>query len=316
MSISKYNEFLLEREFLSILEGTLFILESEGKWIDDRTIEWNIEPEDKSVFAKVKKFVNKLPLNKVKIYFIRLMNSLKSLPDKLRKNLIIGYSSIFLSIVSLNHLMSPSQAENLDPNIKKEILQLNQRSSFDEAQKIVKTVEAGYSDDEGDSGNWIDVQGGKRFIGTNHGISAPILADYLGRLPKKEDMMNLSYETAIKIYKKNYWDSQNLSSFSNQSVANIIYDGCVNQGVPGMRSVLRNAFEENGIEIKDNDNIFSTEVISKVNELDQEKLFNSIKKFREQRYKQTETWKRHGEGWMNRLDALSFSPTETYQDLS
>lgn len=321
MLISKYSDFLLEKEFQSILrEG--FLLESEGRWIDDRTIEWDIEPEDNSILTKAKRFVEKLPLDKVKPYFIRLMNSLKSLPEQIRKKLIIGYTSIFLAVVGLNHLVSPTteaSAENLDPKIKKEIIILNkkdQKSSFDEAQKLVKTAEGGYSNDRGDTGNWIDVPGGKRFVGSKHGISAPILADYLGRLPKKEDMMNLSYKTALKIYKKNYWDSQNLSDFTNQSVANIIYDGCVNQGIPGMRSVLRNAYEENGIKVEDTDNIFGTELIKKANEVDQEKLFESIKKFREERYKGAETWARHGEGWMNRLDAISYASSDKQSDLT
>ena len=48
-------------------------------------------------------------------------------------------------------------------------------ASFDVAQSQVKEVEAGYSDDRKDTGNWIEIKGiGKRFIGTNHGISAPI----------------------------------------------------------------------------------------------------------------------------------------------
>ena len=192
-------------------------------------------------------------------------------------------------------------------------------ASFEEAQGLVKLAEAGYSDDRGDNGNFIEVPGGRRFIGTNHGISAPILAKYfkdqgIKRLLTKDDMMNLSYKTALKIYKADYWDAQHLSELSDQNVANVIYDGCVNQGVDAMRSIVRDALEENGVEISDNDVIFSKEVLTKANGIDPVELFNSIKKFRESRYKDSDTFDRHGEGWLNRLDNISYSPSETTTD--
>jgi lysozyme family protein len=81
-----------------------------------------------------------------------------------------------------------------------------------------------------------------------------------------------------------------------------------------MRSVLRNALEENGVDISDNDVIFSKEVLTKANGINQIKLFNSIKKFREQRYKESDTFKRHGDGWLNRLDNISYEPQETSSD--
>jgi len=134
------------------------------------------------------------------------------------------------------------------------------------------------------------------------------------RLLSKNDMIKLSYKTALKIFKNNYWDQQELSTLKDQDVANIIYDGCVNQGVDGMRSVLRDALEENGIEISDSDIIFSKEILSKANEVDQEKLFDSIKKFREERYRDSKTFNRHGEGWLNRLDAISYKGDIPEQD--
>ncbi len=77
-----------------------------------------------------------------------------------------------------------------------------------------------------------------------------------------------------------------------------------------MRSIVRDALEENGVEISDNDIIFSKEVLSKANNVDPVDLFNSVKKFREVRYKESETFNRHGEGWLNRLDAISYLPQE------
>jgi lysozyme family protein len=355
--INKFNEFLLEKEFNSIIDDIFRIVEDvEGKWISPNTIEWDYtnkeEDEEKSSLLqntlqkgkelldigfqksgdfidknvqKLKEFVLKLPKDKIKDYFTRLLNSLKNVPERLRRFLITHYTSVFLTVASISFLVGygdetqvksdpvvKQKTEVLDPKIEKEVKELVKKSSFESAQSSVKEVEAGYSDDRGDTGNFIEVTGGRRFLGTNHGISAPILQKYfqdngIKRLPTKEDMLNLSYKTALEIYKKDYWDAQNLTNLCNQNVANIIYDGCVNQGIDGMNDVLTNALKEQGVKVKGW--CFSKNNIKNLNSCNQEQLFNSIKKFRELRYKQAATWSRHGEGWMNRLSSIEYQIT-------
>lgn len=357
--ISKYNDFLLEKQFNSIVEDFFRIVEDvEGKWTSPNTIEWDYsnekpkfeeEPDwadkiaDKIIdfgekaLNKLRDFLKNLPKEKIKEYYVKLINKFNGLPAVIRRKLIIGVTGVFLTFVSLGYLTSPSSAPysksgiGLDKQQTEEIISLNKdkeeektvvtttHASFEEAQGLVKLAEAGYSDDRGDNGNFIEVPGGRRFIGTNHGISAPILAEYfkkqgIKRLLTKDDMINLSYKTALQIYKADYWDAQNLSELSDQNVANVIYDGCVNQGTDAMRSIVRDALEENGVEISDDVVIFSKEVLSKANSVDPVELFNSIKKFREARYKESETFGRHGEGWLNRLDAISYVPQEISQD--
>ena len=323
--ISKYNEFLLEKEFNEILNDIFLIVESEGVWTSPNTIEWDMtkKPDEKKPdlidrgLDKLKSFISKLDKDQIRDYYIRLINKLKPLPEKMRKFLITHYTSVFLTVVSLTYLVGgqnettksdetqPVKTETIDPKIKKEIVELHKVASFEEAQSAVKEVEAGYSDDRGDTGNWVEVPGyGKRFVGTNHGISAPILQKYLGRIPKREDMENLSYQTAIEIYKKDYWDAQNLSTLCDQSVANVIYDGCVNQGIDGMSEVIRNAAKEQDINLTGS--VYSKSNLRRLNSLNQKELFNSIKKFRESRYKQAATWNRHGEGWLNRLNGIEY----------
>lgn len=344
--ISKYNDFLLEKQFNSIIDDIFRMVEDvEGVWTSPTTIEWDYtkkdeEPEEdkndvdeltdkiidfgEKALNKLRDFLQKLPKEKIKEYYVKMINKFKSLPETLRRKLIAGVTGVFLTFVSLTYLLTPSAGSpsqvfkgGLSSDQTEEIIQVTKdrkstsKASFEKAQGLVKLAEAGYSDDRGDNGNFIEVPGGRRFIGTNHGISAPILAKYfkdkgITRLITKEDMMKLSYKTALKIYKNDYWDAQHLGELSDQNVANVIYDGCVNQGIDAMRSIVRDALEENGIEISDNDIIFSKEVLSKANNVDQEKLFNSIKKYREGRYRESETFNRHGEGWLNRLDAISY----------
>lgn len=323
--VNRYSEFVAEKLFESIISDIFLIVESEGNWTDDNTYEWDIQSDEvvkQNTLSKTKeklsRLVTLLPKEKIKEYYIRLINKLENFPSRLRRFLIVHYTSVFLAVVSLGYLIggqndsdvnttgSGIKKETLKPKMLKEVDELTKKSKFEIAQQSVKEVEAGFSDDRNDSGNWVRVPGyGRRFVGTNHGIAAPTLAEYLGRIPKREDMENLSYGTALKIFKNNYWDAQNLGEFCNQSVANIIYDGCVNQGIYRMKDLVKIAASEQGVEIEGQ--TFTPSNIKKINSLNQEKLFNSIKKQREIAYKNSDTWSVHGEGWMNRINNIQFS---------
>ena len=68
-------------------------------------------------------------------------------------------------------------------------------------------VEAGYQADPSDAGNW---SGGKpgagTLIGTNHGISAPVLARWRDQDVTAADMRALTTAEATAIYAANYWN--------------------------------------------------------------------------------------------------------------
>jgi len=302
--------------------------------------QWDLSgSSSKETFAdelakKIKSFVDKLPKEKVQEYFYKFLEKIKNLPKEIRRKIMISAAAVFLGVASLSSLLSSSPEYKINAQMAQEFEEVVQdvqfqdsedsqdsqkptetnkakhstsKSSFNQAQKHVKISEAGYSDDKNDTGNWLEIKGyGKRFVGSKFGISAPILAKYIGRLPKKEDMMKLSYETALKIYKKDYWDKNNIAHFANQSIANILYDGCVNQGSSGTRETLRNALNRMGVEISSADDPFSTNWIKTANRLNQGKLFNLIKKERASRYKSSDTYAIHGKGWLTRLGNIEF----------
>lgn len=329
--IYKYNDFILDKQFESILFEDFNILESKEKRVDwdyteedekPITFEWDLSKPN-TYKSKLKNFLSKLPKEKIKYYFYKLLQKVKNMPKKIRKKIVITYSLVFLSFVSIDYLIPEKPEGDLSEErvelineFEEEIKDIklksknnstsNRLSKFEKAQGIVKQVEAGYSADRKDRGNFVKTPYGKRFLGTNHGISAPILADYMGKLPTKEDMKNLSYETALKIFKKKYWNPQNLSYFSDQNVANIIYDACVNQGINGTKKILRKVYRENNIDISNSENPFNKSFIKKVNNIDQEKVFNDIKKQRKLRYKSSITYKTHGEGWLSRLSSIKY----------
>ena len=272
-------------------------------------------------------------IKKVKEYFEKFILELKSLPYEIKKRLLKKFIVVFILFIPLSNLVTDFSIKQ-EPVLKEVVAEVNQESipveidkevvdkkskfaSFERAQHLVKMAEAGYSSDRNDTGNWINVPGGgQRFIGTNHGISAPVLAQYfkdkgINRLISKQDMMDLDYETALEIYKKDYWNAARLSNFKSQSIANVLYDECVNQGVGAALSDAKKSMENMGHETDEIGSWkeFHKELTPKVNKMsskEKKELFNQIKTERLERYEGADTWEEHGEGWQNRLNDIAF----------
>lgn len=392
--IDRYDEYLLEKEFKSIIENILLIVEAQTsantfEWdfkepkrtfnfkdkdefeIGD-TIEFDLEQKKKlkdyidfvknkankfvdyirepdvdlpsfdlpthSLKELLKKLVSMAPskeeaMKKVKEYFEKFILELKSLPYEIKKRLLKKFIVVFILFIPLSNLVTDlsikqepvlkevvaeANQESIPNEIDKEVVDKNSKfASFERAQHLVKMAEAGYSSDRNDTGNWINVPGGgQRFIGTNHGISAPVLAQYfkdkgIDRLISKQDMMDLEYKTALDIYKKDYWNAARLSNFKSQSIANVLYDECVNQGVGAALSDVKKSMENMGHETEEIGSWkeFHKELTPKVNKMstkEKKKLFNQIKTERLERYEGADTWEEHGEGWQNRLNDIAF----------
>jgi len=323
--MNKYNDFLLDREFESITNQIFRLVENGGRFTSDNTYVWDMSKQDEekpitfewdftktsdSIVDKLENLLKKIPKEKLQEYFFKFLDKIKLLPEKLRRKVLVNYAAAFLSVTSVSFLVSGLSNHKVDDKVVKEFVKVTKKASFDVSHKKVATIEGGYSDDRKDIGNYVDFELNgkkvKRFIGTKYGISAPVLMKYLGHLPKKEDMMNLSYETALEIYKDKYWDNQDMEKFCNQSVATIIYDGCVNQGIGGMKDVLRKVLNENGVQISDDVSPFQSDYIKLINSLDQNQVFNTIKKYRKDRYHVAATAETHEGGWINRLEKLEY----------
>lgn len=324
--MNRYNDFLLDREFETLTNQIFRLVENGGRFTSDNTyvwdmskkqddekpvtFEWDFTKKSDSIVDKLENLLKKLPKEKIQEYFFKFLDKIKLLPQKFRRKILVNYAAAFLSVASVSFLVSGLSNHKVDDKVVKEFVNVTKKASFDVSHKVVATVEGGYSDDRKDTGNYVEFELNgkmvKRFIGTKYGISAPVLMKYLGHLPKKEDMMNLSYETALEIYKDKYWDNQDMEKFCNQSVATIIYDGCVNQGIGGMKEVLRKVLNDNGIQISEDTSPFQSEYIKIINSLDQNQVFNTIKKYRKDRYHSAETAETHEGGWLNRLEKLEY----------
>src|SRR3990167_6174307 len=161
-------------------------------------------------------------------------------------------------------------------------------ADFNKAQELVKRAEGGYSNDPRDKGNWVD----GILVGTNWGISAPVLKVYLGHILTMEETKKLSYSTALEIYKKGYWNAIKGDQINDQKLAEMLYDTSVNQG-----SGKAIKYVKDSLDIKTYD-------VNEINKANPKKLFNQIGAKREADYKKLGGYALNS--WLDRLKKLGY----------
>lgn len=160
--------------------------------------------------------------------------------------------------------------------------------------------EGGYSTDTNDKGNYYN----GKFIGSKCGVSAPVLAHYLGRDITVEDMKAVTPQTALIIAKYRYWNKWLADEINNQSIAEFLVDWEYNSGYYGIeipQKVL-------GVEP---DGFVGQLTITAVNSADQQDLFNKLVQARlnfvENIVKVDPTQAGELVGWKNRIAKFHFS---------
>ena len=186
----------------------------------------------------------------------------------------------------------------------------------DFSQIVAKTFnfEGGYQADKDDSANWTrDAKNNKvALIGTNHGISAVTLQTYLGRYPTVAEMKALTVEDAKKIYKKLFWDKIYGDDIKSQSVAHIIFDAFIASGYNGLLRVRLAINKVSGSKVvNEAAKAFNTDVVKIINNLNPEKLFETIKQGeieqRKRLVKQKPELQKFLNGWLNRLNQIVYT---------
>jgi len=331
---SKYQKF---KDKLSDLKVKI---KTAKDWIQEPDSDVKIQYEH-PIIDMVKEFLTKLKdKEKVKQYFLKLIDELKSLPQGVKKNLLIKLSFIFIGYVGIADITTPEiiEKEPLMAEVKLELQKEKTQpeeikkeedskkftgSKFEIAQEGVHKIEGGYTADRDDKGNWTgNIVGKGMLLGTKFGIAAPTLVKYYKDMklgtPSQQNMMDLTYDTALNIYKKDYWDAQKLYNFKSQSLANVLYDGCVNQGPGATLGILTDALDEIDV---DSTNINSwkdlhDDLIDDVNELPikkTKKLFHIIKDKRWEKYQDGNP--KYIKGWKNRLDDITFNDDKTDKEI-
>lgn len=168
-------------------------------------------------------------------------------------------------------------------------------------------AEGGYSEDKADSGNYIN----GKFIGTNHGISAPILAEYLGREPTVEEMKNLTKDKAREIAATRYYDRFKINSLPNnlqEIVFHAVFMG-ETRGVRAIQNLL--GLTPDGVLGPDTEAAMQKADFTKEdfkNEFLRELEFGTSKtnpKTNEPYSKPSPSWDFHGKGWTDRYKELA-----------
>ncbi|MCO6162595.1 glycoside hydrolase family 108 protein [Flavobacterium sp. NRK F7] len=174
-------------------------------------------------------------------------------------------------------------------------------ANFNDFLKILHNVEGGYQELENDSGNYNSLG---QLVGTNWGISAKTYERWIKRPPSKTDMMNMPKSVAVEIYKQWYWNVMKGSSFSNQSIANIIIDHGVNAGTGTAamiaQSVLNDYF---GFHLSE-DGVIGNQTLTAVNSVSQERLHELYMQARIAYYKSLGS--SFYRSWMTRLKSFVF----------
>ena len=159
----------------------------------------------------------------------------------------------------------------------------------------VLSLEGGYSKDTADTGNYLGGDTSTTLIGTNHGISADILKEHLGKTPTAADMKALTKKEARGILKKKYWDKFSVGVLP-KDLQPIVFNAVVNSGshaVKVMQELL-------GVTA---DGAVGPKTIEKM-----KTAAFTKKEFKDdllKKYKTFKTWKDHGKGWTKRFTDLA-----------
>lgn len=160
-------------------------------------------------------------------------------------------------------------------------------------------AEGGYSTDKNDKGNYYKGQ----FVGTNHGISAPILAQSLGRTPTVADMKALTKEKAKKIAGQYYYDRFKINTLPEdvqEIVFHAVYMG-ESRGVRAMQNLM--GLTPDGIMGPKTKAAMRNAKFTKQEFKDE--YLRELKEGTEGYSNPAPTWKEHGKGWTNRYNKLA-----------
>lgn len=172
-------------------------------------------------------------------------------------------------------------------------------ANFNNAIKFVLAKEGGYQAHPNDTGNY---NSKKELVGTNMGISAPVLEKYLGRVVTESDMKSLNPAVAKEIYRRNFWNPIQGDKILHDSTAIAIFDWFVNAGRPAIikaQEVLKVT----------PDGIIGRLTLKALNEYDPKQFFNEYQEKRVEWYKRLTdrrpTLRIFLNGWLNRISSLT-----------
>jgi len=119
-----------------------------------------------------------------------------------------------------------------------------------------------------------------------------------------EDVKKLTKDDAQMMYKKLYWDYFMADSINNQSLAEYIVDGAINQGKPTITKYVQQIV---GVTV---DGLFGNKTLAAINSHNPQDLFNQLKALRTDKYNRIvlkdPSQSKFINGWMNRVNSIKY----------
>ncbi len=168
------------------------------------------------------------------------------------------------------------------------------RKTLDYALNEIFDVEAGYQNDSADKGNYYR---GKR-IGTNRGIAAPTLADWLGRTPSRTEMVNLKASTARRILDARFAKAIHYNDLP-AGLDFALLDFAVNSGP---RRAIKELQQEMGIK---DDGIIGGMTLKAIKRFDTKSLIDGLASQRLSFLKNLSNYWKFGKGWKIRVNKVT-----------
>lgn len=175
-------------------------------------------------------------------------------------------------------------------------------ASFNSFAPTLSVNEGGYQDIPADRGNY---NSNKDLVGTNHGISAPVLERYLGYPPSVFDMKFLSYETAKNIFKSLFWDKMRASQINDQAVAETMVDHGINSSPYRATKIAQQVLNQYFGKTLDPDGILGKNTLAAINSVNPKELFVRYSHAREYYYRSLSQFAIFGHAWLNRITTIA-----------
>jgi len=175
-----------------------------------------------------------------------------------------------------------------------------------EIDSVLDTIlshEGGFQANKNDKGNY-NSEG--KLVGTNFGISAPVLEAYLGRPVTAQDMKELTEDTAKDIYRRNYIHPvvNNLGVEPSNPAFEQVVDMVVNHGYANTVPIVQRAI---GVKVDGKAGPATRKAIEKAKNLNNT-LVDKRKNFYNQIVKSDDKQKVFLNGWLKRAESFRDNP--------
>ena len=174
-------------------------------------------------------------------------------------------------------------------------------SNLEACWSFTSCVEGGYSSSRFDPGNWTGgIVGAGRLVGTNHGISAPLLATWLGAarasMVTAAFMQKLSVDTARAIFTARFWNALIGNQLQN-GVDLMVVDFGFNAGDSASASILESLV---GTAV---DGCIGPETLAAEAQCASASLISRLRFAQEQHYRECDDFALYGNDWLARTAA-------------